>query len=68
MIRLHRLAHVCLRVADLDEASARWQIQFGLVERADGTPTDGTCSSFGSFALVPLTGDVRAAVQNRRQA
>ena len=33
MIRLHRLDHVCLRVADLDEASARWQLQFGLVER-----------------------------------
>ena len=36
MIRLHRLDHVCLRVADLDEASARWQIQFGLVERSRG--------------------------------
>ena len=34
MIRLHRLDHVCLRVADLDEASERWQIQFGLVERS----------------------------------
>ena len=34
MIRLHRLDHVCLRVADLDEASARWQLQFGLVERS----------------------------------
>ena len=29
VIRLHRLDHVCLRVADLDEASARWQLQFG---------------------------------------
>ena len=38
MIQLARIDHVCLRVADLDEASARWQIQFGLVERsrADG--------------------------------
>ena len=25
--------HVCLRVADLDEAAARWCLQFGLVER-----------------------------------
>ena len=33
MIRLHRIDHVCLRVADLDEAAARWSIQFGLVER-----------------------------------
>jgi catechol 2,3-dioxygenase-like lactoylglutathione lyase family enzyme len=34
VIRLHRLDHVCLRVADLDEASARWQLQFALVERS----------------------------------
>lgn len=34
MIRVHRLDHVGLRVADLDEASARWCLQFGLVERA----------------------------------
>ena len=33
MIRLRTLDHVCLRVADLDEASPRWAIQFGLVER-----------------------------------
>jgi catechol 2,3-dioxygenase-like lactoylglutathione lyase family enzyme len=33
-MRLHRLDHVCLRVADLDEAAARWCLQFGLVERA----------------------------------
>ena len=38
MIRLHRIDHVCLRVADLEEASARWQVQFALAERsrADG--------------------------------
>jgi catechol 2,3-dioxygenase-like lactoylglutathione lyase family enzyme len=34
VIRLHRIDHVCLRVADLDEASPRWQLQFGLVERS----------------------------------
>ncbi len=33
MISLRRLDHVCLHVADLAEASARWQIQLGLVER-----------------------------------
>jgi catechol 2,3-dioxygenase-like lactoylglutathione lyase family enzyme len=33
-VRLHRLDHVCLRVADLDEAAARWSLQFGLVERS----------------------------------
>ena len=36
MISLLRLDHVCLRVTDLEEASARWQIQFGLVERSRG--------------------------------
>ena len=34
MIRLGRIDHVGLRVADLDEAAARWCIQLGLVERA----------------------------------
>ena len=33
MIKLRRIDHVCLRVADLDEASSRWAIQFGLSER-----------------------------------
>ncbi|HEY7379705.1 MAG TPA: VOC family protein [Gaiella sp.] len=33
-MRLHRIDHVCLRVADLDEAAARWCLQFGLVERS----------------------------------
>ncbi|WP_411276764.1 hypothetical protein, partial [Gaiella sp.] len=34
MIRLHRLDHVCLRVADVDDASARWALQFALLERS----------------------------------
>ena len=29
MIALRRIDHVCLRVADLDEAARRWSIQFG---------------------------------------
>ncbi len=29
-IKLHDLHHACLRVLDLDEAAARWAIQFGL--------------------------------------
>lgn len=33
MIQLRRIDHVCLRVADLGEASSRWAIQFGLTER-----------------------------------
>jgi len=34
VIRLCRLDHVCLRVADLAEAAPRWAIQFGLAERS----------------------------------
>jgi catechol 2,3-dioxygenase-like lactoylglutathione lyase family enzyme len=33
VIALHRLDHVALRVADLDEAARRWSLQFGLTER-----------------------------------
>jgi len=33
MIALHRIDHVCLRVADLDEAAQRWVTQFGLSVR-----------------------------------
>ncbi|HEX7083746.1 MAG TPA: VOC family protein [Gaiellaceae bacterium] len=33
MIRLRRIDHACLRVADVDEAAARWAVQFGLTER-----------------------------------
>ncbi|HET6510232.1 MAG TPA: VOC family protein [Baekduia sp.] len=33
MIALHRLDHVALRVADLEEAAMRWALQFGLTER-----------------------------------
>jgi len=36
MIALRRLDHVCLRVADLDEAARRWSLQFGLTERSRG--------------------------------
>jgi DNA-binding NarL/FixJ family response regulator len=32
-IALRRIHHVCLRVADLDEAVPRWAVQFGLTER-----------------------------------
>jgi catechol-2,3-dioxygenase len=34
MIKLRRIDHVGLRVRDLDEAAARWAIQFALTERS----------------------------------
>ena len=33
VLALRRIDHVCLRVANLDDAVARWTIQFGLTER-----------------------------------
>src|SRR5205823_7275243 len=33
MIRLRKIDHVCLRVADVEEAAARYAIQFGLTVR-----------------------------------
>ncbi len=33
-MRLHRIDHAALRVADLDGAARRWCLQFGLVERS----------------------------------
>ena len=33
MIELRRIDHVCLRVTDVDEAAARWAVQFGLLDR-----------------------------------
>ena len=35
VIALRRIDHVCLRVADLDEAARRWCIQFGFSERSE---------------------------------
>jgi catechol 2,3-dioxygenase-like lactoylglutathione lyase family enzyme len=34
LIDIHRIDHVCLRVADIEEAAPRWALQFGLVERS----------------------------------
>jgi len=34
VIALRRLDHVCLRVADVEQATTRWCLQFGLTERS----------------------------------
>jgi len=54
-MRLRRIDHVCLRVADLDEASARWCLQFGLVEHAreDGRALLACNDEPYSLELVP---------------
>ena len=33
MIKLRRIDHVCLRVADVEEAASRWAVQFGLLDK-----------------------------------
>ncbi|MDX6538913.1 MAG: hypothetical protein QOI71_523, partial [Gaiellales bacterium] len=40
MIALRRIDHVCLRVADLEEAVRRWSIQFGFSERHELRTTE----------------------------
>jgi catechol 2,3-dioxygenase-like lactoylglutathione lyase family enzyme len=57
-VRLHRIDHVALRVADLDEASARWQLQFGLIERPrDGDRALLACND-EAYSLELIRGDV----------
>jgi catechol-2,3-dioxygenase len=36
VLSLRRIDHVCLRVADVEEAAARWAVQFGLLDRGRG--------------------------------
>jgi catechol 2,3-dioxygenase-like lactoylglutathione lyase family enzyme len=52
---VRRLHHVCLRVADLDEAEARWAIQFGFTprERRDGRAYLACAYEPYSLELVP---------------
>jgi catechol-2,3-dioxygenase len=61
VIKLGRLDHVALRVADLDEAAARWSAQFGLTlrARADGEVT--LCCDDEPRALVLLDAESAAA-------
>jgi catechol-2,3-dioxygenase len=45
VIELRRIDHVCLRVADIAEASPRWALQFGLAERGrDGGRVTLACN------------------------
>jgi catechol 2,3-dioxygenase-like lactoylglutathione lyase family enzyme len=62
MIALRRIDHVRLRVADVDEASARWAAQFGLVERGDGRLA---CDD-EPYCLELATGDPHVAFELRR--
>ncbi len=56
-MRLHRLDHCALRVADLDEAAARWRVQFGLVERSrDGGRAFLACND-EPYCLELIEGD-----------
>ena len=56
MIALHRLDHVVLRVADLDEAARRWSLQFGLTERVRDARSATLSCDDEPRALVLLAG------------
>ncbi len=51
MISLRRIHHVCLRVEDLAEATARWAIQFGLTVRDHGADRSYLACDYEPYSL-----------------
>jgi catechol 2,3-dioxygenase-like lactoylglutathione lyase family enzyme len=60
VIALRRIDHVCLRVADLDEAARRWCIEFGFSERRDLRTADRAYLTWARSASPP--GGTRPAI------
>lgn len=56
MISLRRIHHVCLRVDDLDTATRRWSIQFGLTERERGDGRALLACAYEPYSLELVTG------------
>jgi catechol 2,3-dioxygenase-like lactoylglutathione lyase family enzyme len=58
MIALHRLDHIALHVADLDEAAERWALQFGLHEQSrTATQADLSCDDERRSLVLLAGGD-----------
>ena len=57
MISLRRIHHVCLRVAELEPAAARWSIQFGLSRRADREGRAYLACDYEPYSLELVRGD-----------
>jgi catechol 2,3-dioxygenase-like lactoylglutathione lyase family enzyme len=57
VILLRRIDHVCLRVEDLDEAAARWCVQFGLREQAREDGRALLCCDDEPYSLELVGGD-----------
>ena len=57
VIGLRRIDHVCLRVADVDEAAARWCVQFGLRERSREASRALVCCDDEPYSLELVQGD-----------
>ena len=57
MIMIGRIDHVALRVADLDEAAARWAQQFGLHERGRDLDTVRLACDDEPYCLELIAGD-----------
>lgn len=55
-MRLGRIDHVGLCVSDLDEAAARWCVQFGLVERSRGDGRAYLACNDEPYSLELITG------------
>jgi len=51
LISLRRIHHVCLRVEDLDEATRRWAIQFGLTVREHGADRSYLACDYEPYSL-----------------
>ncbi len=56
MIRLRRIDHACLRVEHLDEAAARWAIQFGLTEKRRDETTAYLACGYEDYSLELVVG------------
>jgi len=58
---LRRIHHVCLRVADLDEAIRRWSVEFGLTERERRASRAYLACSYEPYSLELVEGDEAGA-------
>lgn len=61
MISLRRIHHVCLRSGDLEAATARWSIQFGLTVRECGAGRALLACGYEPYSLELVESDVPGA-------
>ena len=64
MISLRRIDHVSLRVTDVEDASRRWSVQFGLVERSRDESRARLACDDEPYALELLAGERAPGVEH----